>query len=726
MGTDASKINQLTLETPVQFLPGVGPHRAEIMAQLGIHTLEDLLEYYPRNHEFLPELSLVAEVQPGWQVTLAGVIDRMRYNARSRPPRMDVHLEDNSGTCRLIWFNGRYLRDKFRPGDRIAAWGRVSTYRGTMQLVNPAWMRIRDIDELTERQGHGCGIYRACADMSSLEIGRIIRRSLDNAVQLLPEWYDKQYRKDRRLCSRGQAIRWIHMPPDAEHVKQARRRLIYDELFLMELAVALRRYKLHSQQMAYRITTNPDIDKRIRRLFGFELTDDQNRVISAITADMDKTQPMNRLLQGDVGSGKTVVALYAALLAVSRHRQVAIMAPTEILAQQHYLSVAKYLKNSKVKYALLTGGMVGGARAELLKKISDGQIDIVVGTQALLQGDVQFRQLALVVIDEQHKFGVRQRELIRGKDLAPHYLVMTATPIPRTLSMTVYGDLDVSTIKQLPKGRGKVSTHWVRPEKRKAAYEFIRQKVKQGQQVYFVYPRVEKQVVTDGDEDSYDDARRGYSDYSDAHNSANEIKTAVAEYERLKTSVFPELNVGLLHGKMDKTLKQQVMDDFRAGKIQILVTTVVIEVGLDVPDATIMVIEHAERFGLTQLHQLRGRIGRGTKHREAWCLLFGKAVTEQALERLETMVKCSDGFSIAEQDLRLRGPGEFFGTAQHGLPELKIADLVRDMGLLQMARRDAFDMVKKDPKLENNTYHKLLKMLVYKKFCENIGLVDVG
>ncbi len=708
---------QFDLDTNVQFLRGVGPRRAEVFAQLSVHTAGDLLEYFPRGHEFKPPLILMNELNRDHQATVAGKIISMRYHARSRPPRLSMTLEDPTGRCQLVWFRGGYLRDKFVPGDFITAWGKVAQYKETMQIVNPRWMSVQDVDQLFEQEDLGSAVYPACGDMSSVEIGRIIRGSLEQLLSLVTERYDDEFLKSRKLPTRREALEWIHKPPNEEKIGQARRRLAYDELFLMELGIGLRRERLHKLQAAHPLEIDDRLDKRIRRLFPFELTGDQNSVVTEICADMARTKPMNRLLQGDVGSGKTVVALYAALLAVGRHRQAAIMAPTEILAEQHFQSIELYLRNSRVKRALLKGGLTGKKRDEILDQISSGELDIVVGTQALLQRDVAFKHLALVVVDEQHKFGVRQREIIRGKDLAPHYLVMTATPIPRTLAMTVFGDLDVSTIEHLPPGRGETATYWYQPEKIKPAYEFIRSHIKQGEQAYIVYPRVEQEYAEEESpaiEGRPESVRPGGGD---------QIKAAVAEYEKLSRDVFPELKVGLLHGRMDSRLKQQTMKDFRAGRIQILVTTVVIEVGVDVPNATIMVIEHAERFGLAQLHQLRGRIGRGT--RKSWCLLFARANTEQSQQRLDVMSRTNDGFLIAEQDLRIRGPGELFGTAQHGLPELKIANLIEDIDLLRMAQRDAFAVARQDTELKTEK-NQVLRRELQKQFGEDLGLVDVG
>lgn len=706
----------IDLDTEVCFLRGVGPRRAEFFERLGVRTAGDLLEHYPRDYEFYPPMILMAELLVSQNVTIAGRILNMRYNRRSRPPRFDIVLADDTGQCRLTWFHGGYLSDRFIPGDTIAAWGKVSRYKGTLQMVNPHWKKVEAIEELLEREGSGGAIYRAGGDLSSPEISRVVRNSLDQLVDLVEEYFDDDYLQKRQMPSRQKAFRWVHCPADKDQIPHARRRLAYDELFLMELGIALRRERTRRSQNAYAMRINEKIDKRIRRLFEFELTPDQDKVVAEICDDLTHCTPMNRLLQGDVGSGKTVVALYAALVAVGNGRQVAIMTPTEVLAEQHFLSIEKYLAHSRVKRMLLRGGLSGSKRQEVMSQISTGQVDIVVGTQALLSHDVAFDQLALVVIDEQHKFGVRQRQLIRCKDVAPHCLVMTATPIPRTLTLTVFGDLDVSTIKHLPPGRRKVVTRWVEPEKLPRAYEFIREKVSAGQQAYFVYPRVEDEFITD---DSNEHQKEAFI----ADGDSGCLKAAIGQAKYLQDEVFAEFKVGLLHGQMDRQSKQTVMADFRNHKIDILVATVVIEVGVDVPNATIMVIEHADRFGLAQLHQLRGRIGRGSK--ASFCLLFGQGNTEAACDRLKIMASTSDGFRIAEEDLRIRGPGEMFGTSQHGLPDLKIANLLEDIDLLRLARRDAFALVKNDPRLKDPS-NAALRIAILKRFGNDLGLVDVG
>ena len=466
----------------------------------------------------------------------------------------------------------------------------------------------------------------------------------------------------------------------------------------MQLGLALRRYAMQHFSAALPINCNDKIDTRIRKRFPFLLTQDQNTVISQITADMAKSIPMNRLLQGDVGSGKTVVALYAALLAVADKCQTAIMAPTEILAAQHLVSIERYLKSTKVKAALITSALTGKKRTQLLNQINAGEINIAVGTIALLNEDIEFKKLGLVIIDEQHKFGVHQRAQLRKKT-TPHCLVMTATPIPRTLAMTAFGDLDVSIIKHRPPGRGSVITRRVSREDQPKAEEFIRQRLVAKKQAYFVYPR-----ITNADDNSI-------------------LKAATDEYKHLSRKVYPEFKVALLHGQMPSETKQSIMAEFRKGKINVLVSTVVIEVGVDVPNATIMVIEGADRFGLAQLHQLRGRIGRGQSR--SYCFLFTDTDNETVNERLEVMTRTNDGFEIAEHDLRLRGPGELFSTRQHGLPDLKIANIIDDYELLIMARRNATEMVASDPMLKNPKNKNLRKILI-QKFADSITLSNIG
>ena len=689
--------NKFSDSMAVQYLKGVGPVRAAVFEQLGVKTVSDLLEYFPRDWNFAPPAIKINQIEPEQTATIIGLIESTDFRSFRKPQIFEVMLADDTGLCRAVWFNGSYLRNQLKPGQVLMASGKVALYKHQLQLTNPKFL-ILDEKVSKPDEYFGGGVYPAGGRLSSMQIKRIIRPLLDNLDGLIDEFYDNDFLKKNHLVGRRDAFRWIHLPPDEEKLAAAKRRLKYDELFLMQLGLALRRYRMQHFAAATPMSCTEKIDHRIRRRFPFLLTEDQNNVIQEIVADMAKREPMNRLLQGDVGSGKTVVALYAALLAVANKQQVAIMAPTEILAAQHFTSIERYLKDSAVKRVLLTGGLTGKTRAGVMSEISRGHIDIVVGTVALLEKDVEFKKLGLVVIDEQHKFGVEQKAQLR-KHACPHCLVMTATPIPRTLAMTAFGDLDVSIIKHCPPGRGEVITRWVDKKDRQNAYEFIRQRLKAKKQAYFVYPR-----ITNTDEN-------------------DDIKAATEEWKKLRNEIFPEFTVELLHGRMSFEKKQQIMADFRKGKINVLVSTIVIEVGVDVPNATIMVIETADRFGLAQLHQLRGRIGRGEA--KSYCLLFAETESESAKARIEIMTRSNDGFEIAEHDLRLRGPGELFSTRQHGLPDLKIANIIDDYELLVMARRNAFETAQQDPMLIKAEHRNIRKALLT-RFGDSLGLADVA
>ena len=688
-------MGQITLDTPVRYVKGVGPVRAEQLAQLGVATLEDLLTYFPRRFDLRRQVQPIGELR-GMEdaATVAGEVVEVDERPFGKRPFFSCMLDDGTGWVLAKWFHGGYLRKRITPGIHLAVSGKVSVYGEYPQFINPRHQIIWDPQGTDLSSDELLPVYPAGGKLTSGTIGLIIKKVLPQAAPLVEQWFDPRYLAARGLMDRPAAIVAMHRPEDREHWVQARRSLAYCECLLMQLGIALVRMRQVSRP-AHPLPHDQELDRRIRRRFPFQLTAAQDRVVAEIVADLRREQPMNRLLQGDVGSGKTVVAVYAALVAVADHKQAAIMAPTEILAAQHYEKIQGYLKNSRVRTAMLVGGQSAAQRKAVLEGLAAGQIDIVVGTHALIGPDVRFAHLALVVVDEQHKFGVRQRTVIRGKGFAPHYLVMTATPIPRTLAMTVFGDLDSSVLDALPPGRGKTTTRCVGVEKLPEVLAFVRERLTEGQQAYFVYPLV-------------------------SPNPQLELKAAREAYEELSAGALKGFRLALIHGQMPPAAKEAIMAQFHARRIDALVASVVVEVGLDVPTAGVMVVMHAERFGLAQLHQLRGRIGRSG--RDATCILVASPRNPLACRRLEVLAGTSDGFKIAEEDLRLRGPGEFFGTRQHGLPELKVADLAEDFELLRQARRDAFAIVKEDPALEA-PHHQQFRRQVLRAYAGRLELL---
>ncbi len=686
---------KLELDTPVQYVKGVGPVRAEQLAELGVRTVEDLLTYFPRRFNLRRQVQPIETLhgdEPA--ATVAGEVIETRELRFGKRPFFECSLDDGTGCVTVKWFHGGYLRDRIKSGSNMVVSGRVSTYKEAIQFINPRFEVLWDAEAADLSQDELLPVYPAGAKLTSGHIAQIIKKVLPQAKDLLPRWFDQKYLADRGLPDRPAAIAAMHHPEDKDQWASARRRMAYDECLLMQLGIALMRMREVSRP-AHPVKCSEEIDKRIRARFPFALTAAQDKAVAEIAADMAREKPMNRLLQGDVGSGKTVVALYAALAAVAGGYQTAIMTPTEILATQHYNKIENYLSGSRVRTALLVGGQPAARRKEILDSLAAGEIDIVVGTHALISEGVKFGKLALVVIDEQHKFGVRQRTVIRGKGFAPHYLVMTATPIPRTLAMTVFGDLDVSVIDAMPPGRGKTETRCIRETELPDTLHFVAEKLESGQQAYFIYPLV---------------------------NPSPQLELTAAEdaCRELSASELGRFGVGLIHGQMPAAKKDAVMADFRSGKIRVLVASVVVEVGVDVPAANVMVVMHAERFGLAQLHQLRGRIGRSTQ--DAVCILVASPRNPIAKQRLDVLVKTNDGFKIAEEDLRLRGPGEIFGTKQHGLPELKVADLIEDFELLRMARRDAFGIVKDDPTL-SAPHNQQLRREVVKAYAGRLSFL---
>ncbi len=680
-----------------QYVKGVGPARYELLRKLGIETIGDLLFHFPRAYEDLTDCRRIADLTAEQVQTVAGeVVEIEGRTTRTGKQVLSVVLSDGSGIVEGVWFNQPFMARRFRLGLRVAFSGKPRRHNGYWQIANP---RVQTLDADLPADPRGIlPVYSLTEGLHPEQMRRIQRFAVETYVQHVPEILPEELRRRHAWMDAPSAVRTMHLPESLAEVEQARRRLVYEEFLVLQVGLALRRRDVRDVRKAPRLPITRTIDERIRRLFPFQLTRDQNRAIVQICRDMASDKPMQRLLQADVGAGKTAVAVYALLLAVAHGYQAALMAPTEVLARQHWRTLSRYLAHSRVRRLLLTGGLKPRERKAALGEIRMGQVDLVVGTQALIQEDVEFAKLGLVVIDEQHRFGVAQRERFRRLGEDPHYLVMTATPIPRTVALTVFGDLDISIIKEMPPGRLPVVTRLISEEKRAKLWEYLVQQVAKGRQAYIVCPLVEE-------------------------SEGQDAKAAEQTYEELRTGPLQGLRLGLLHGRMDDQAKDAVMNRFRAGEVQVLVTTTVVEVGVDVPNATLMVIEQADRFGLSQLHQLRGRISRGPVAGE--CYLFADGASEEARARLRLFVRTRDGFALAEADARQRGLGEFFGTRQHGLGELRLGNILADADLLQLARQDAFDLIAADPGLARPE-HQALRRTVLERYGRTLELAEIG
>jgi ATP-dependent DNA helicase RecG len=732
--------------TPVQFVKGIGPRLAEVLAAKGISTVDDLLHYLPFRYEDRLNPRSVAELRAG---EMATVIAEVRNSGLFRTRRMPIfQLTVGQGRNRLkcLWFNATYLQDRFQPGQMLALYGKVEADRdGQLQIMQPQFEILGDINE----EGGADEAEKKAA--ASLEIGRIvpiyestgqgklsprwfrriIRWTLENLNPNLPDPVPAAVRGHLSLLSPLEAFWKVHWPDAGESFTDlqssrtaAHIRMIFDELFFIEVGLELKRREQKAQTgIAFRLEAG--VREAIKKILPFHPTAAQKRVLKEIATDMQAPSPMRRLLQGDVGSGKTIVAFQAAIIAIENGYQVALMAPTEILAQQHYFSARQILERAGYRIVLLTGSLDQERKREVRRHIAQGNAQLIIGTHALIQDRVEFKNLGLVVVDEQHRFGVMQRLKLMKKsddrvgtgdspvlpggdarrstenlDPEPDVLVMTATPIPRTLALTLYGDLDISVLDEPPPGRTPIVTRSVPDERSPEVWEFVGKQIAAGHQAYVVYPVIEE-------------------------NEETEIKAAKQMHRQLREKIFPKLHVGLLHGRLDADEKEHIMREFQQGKIEILVATTVVEVGVDVPNATVMVIEHADRFGLAQLHQLRGRIGRGAAR--SYCLLIrGAKVSEEGERRLDTMVRSNDGFQIAELDLELRGPGEFFGTKQAGIPSFRVANIIRDHELLEAAKREAaFVISGPNAEISKEEIDRALREM-RSRWALSYGLVEVG
>ena len=669
----------VSLQTNVQMLKGVGPQRAELLAQRGIYTLEDLLNYLPFRYEDRIHFSKIKDVQPNGAYTLrARVMSGQAVRGmHGRDAIYHLLVQDDTGSLPCKFFHGGFLEGRLKPGQQLILHGKVEIDKlrpARREMINPTFEVLSGEEVDSTEMGRIVPIYEAVGSFGTRQIRRSIFATLQNLEQSIPDILPLDLRKRLGFPGRRDALIQTHFPPAEESLEAlnqfrspAQRRLIFEEFFLYQLSLALGRKAARKENAIPFRVREDKIREALKKILPFKPTAAQKRVLAEIATDLERPTPMNRLLQGDVGSGKTIVALQAAVIAMENGCQAALMAPTEILAVQHYLAARRILAPGHYQVELLISGLKNAEKVAARERIRTGEAQLVIGTHALIEEKVEFHKLGFVTIDEQHRFGVLQRKKLMDKAVkhghAPHVLVLTATPIPRTLSLTLYGDLDVSVINELPPGRTPIQTRMTTESHLPGVWESLRREVEAGRQGYIVYPVIEESKL--------------------------ELKAAIEEHERLSKLVFPKLKVGLLHGRLSSEEKEDVMQRFRRNEVQILVATTVVEVGVDVPNATVMVIEHAERFGLSQLHQLRGRIGRGSQ--KSHCILVAPyRLTEEGRVRLETMVRTNNGFEIAETDLQLRGPGEFFGTRQSGELGFQVASPLRDRELLELARKEAF------------------------------------
>ena len=764
-----------TLRTgsPLADLPGVGPARRRALHRLGLRSVSDLLRHLPHRYQREEAEGRIADLVPDTIGSARGTIMGCRWVAgrdySRNKGRFEAILQDDSGRLQLAFFNARYLTNRLHPGQSIRVQGKVATYGGYLQMVNPKWEELDGAatsvavpEQVQDPEPEPASpsqpptdsaprlrpVYPATEDLPSTFIESLIAAALPAVLPTLSDPLPADLLRHNEMPPLAEAFRLIHQPEHEEHVAAARRRLAYNELLLLQLGVVMKRDYVRRSLTAPALRHSDAVAVHIRERFPFPLTPSQEEVIAEIVGDLTATQPMNRLLQGDVGSGKTVVALYAMLLAVADRKQAALMAPTELLAEQHFASITRMLEGGSVRVALLTGGQsTAGSpqRKALLAQLAAGEIDLLIGTHALATDAVRFKNLAVAVVDEQHRFGVKQRAALRddagnrqsqGKESpdlelpadellvassegesepsqpatrqlatsnsTPHTLVMTATPIPRTLSLTVFGDLDVSTIRGLPPGRTPVVNRVMGQDRSDEVYQYVRTRIERGEQAYVVVPTIEGEG-----------------------SQGEQLKSVKEHAKLLQDKYFQGYRVATLHGRLKREERERRMDRFRRGQINVLVATTVIEVGVDVPNATAMVVEHAERFGLAQLHQLRGRVGRGTSGVRPLCVFLAEPTTEEATRRMDAIASTNDGFRIAELDLEIRGMGEFFGTRQSGAPPLRVARIPDDLDLLRLARRDAETLIQTDPTLAQPE-HETLRRVLLQQYGEALGLVDVA
>ena len=689
-----------SLDSPITVIRGISSRLATKFNKLGVNIVRDLLYFFPHRHLDYSQRKFISQLTVGEEETVIANVWQAQQIRLGGRLSTEAIIGDETGNVRVVWFNNPYLAKRLPTNTRIVVSGRVSLFNGRHVFESPEWELAEDKELI--HTGRLVPLYPLTQGLHHRQVRKLVKEVIDQWIWQVEDFLPSEVKEQCNLLELPQAITQAHYPEDEAMKDRARVRLAFDELFLLQLGVLNRKRDWQEGQPGSPFSAKTGVLDIFIKSLPFELTTAQQRVLSELMADLQKSRPMSRLLQGEVGSGKTVVATVALLMAAASGYQGAFMAPTEILAEQHFTNICQLLsraghEESREAYlhvysgllsrpltvALLIGDISQVRKQELQQRILDGDIDIVIGTHALIQKMVEFCRLGLAVVDEQHRFGVTQRSALREKGFNPHVLVMTATPIPRTLALTLYGDLDLSVIDQLPPGRQVIKTKWLKPEQRDSAYAFLRRQVAQGQQAFIICPLIEE-------------------------SEAVQAKAAIAEYQRLSEEVFPELRLGLLHGRMPAAEKDKIMRRFRSGELGILVSTPVVEVGIDVPNATVMLVESADRFGLSQLHQFRGRVGRGQE--QSYCMLLAQNPSEVGRERLDIIEKVHDGFQLAEEDLMLRGPGEFFGTRQSGLPDLRMAKL-SDVALLELARSEAIRLFQIDPGLGKSEHQLLAKEL---------------
>lgn len=670
----------------IQYLKGVGPKIAKYLSSLGINTVKDALFYFPRDYEDRTNIKPISKLENDEMASVIVEVAQIFPSKKTKTGKTlnKILFKNETGFISGIWFNQPYIKNNFKIGEKVLLYGKVSKQFGEITLVDPQYEK-----DYEETQGIN-PIYSINKNLTQKIMRKIIKQALNFIDQEVEELLPESLRKIYDLLDIKNAIINIHFPKDKNMLKLAKRRLKFEELLIIQLGLFELKKKYSSSTTSYSMAVSKEL-KALKEKLPFELTEAQRKVIREILIDMKKNTPMNRLLQGDVGSGKTIISVIALFNCAMNGYQGVLMAPTEILAEQHYNTILELLKDWNINIALLVGSTSKKQKEEIIRKISQGEISIVIGTHALLQENVEFKNLALVITDEQHRFGVRQRATLINKGHNPHVLVMTATPIPRTLALFMYGDMDISVIDQLPPGRQKVETYFVRPNMREKVYDFVKKEIEKGRQAYVICPLVEESEKL-------------------------EAESVIEMAENLKNNFLKYNKIGILHGKMSASEKDEIMKKFKNNEIQVLVSTTVVEVGVNVPNATIIVIENADRFGLAQLHQLRGRVGRGNY--KSYCILVADAKTDDAIERMKIMTKTNSGFEIAEKDLELRGTGEFFGTRQHGLPELKVANLFKDIDILMQTKEVARELIQSRRLLDKDYYKLKLRI---EELIQNIG-----